>query len=107
MPFTRCSLPRRNWNRVVHNRRHHTSLRAAGAPERWPSSLNFAYNGTITIDGNSYQLVVGQGKNGVHNNWWIGGNQWSSDTESLITPDNKYRITQMDVSFNELSVQPK
>jgi hypothetical protein len=52
-------------------------------------------------------LVVGQGKNGVHNNWWIGGNQWSSDTESLITPDNKYRITQMDVSFNELSVQPK
>lgn len=72
----------------------------------WPSSLNFAFNGTITIDGNSYQLVVGQGNDGVHNNWWIGGNQWGSDTASLITPDKKYCITQWDVSFNEFYVQP-
>jgi hypothetical protein len=72
----------------------------------WPSSLNFAFNGTITIDGNSYQLVVGQGNDGMHNNWWIGGMNWGSDTVSLITPDKKYCITQLDVSFNQFYVQP-
>ncbi len=73
----------------------------------WPSSLNFAFNGTLTIDGNSYQLVVGQGNDGVHNNWWIGGVNWGSDSVSLITPDKKYCITQWDVSFNEFYVQPR
>ncbi len=82
------------------------AMSASGSWVGWPSSLNFAFNGTITIDGHSYQLVVGQGNDGVHNNWWIGGVNWGSDSASLITPDKKYRITQWDVSFNGFYVQP-
>jgi hypothetical protein len=75
----------------------------------WPSSLNFAFSGTLTVDGHSYPVIVGQGNDGAHNNWWIGGvgGGWSSDTASLVTPDGRYRICQWDVSFNQFYVQPK
>lgn len=47
-----------------------------------PSSLNFAFAGTLDI-GNlggggitSYPVVIGQGNNATGNNWWIGGQEW-------------------------------
>ncbi len=73
----------------------------------FPKELNFAFEGTLIIDGNSYQLVTGQGNDGIHNNWWIGGGSgWTTDGISLITPDKKYAIAQLDMSSNEFYVQP-
>lgn len=82
------------------------AMSASGSWGGWPQNLNFAFNGTLTIDSKSYQLVVGQGHDGAHNNWWIGGVGYTSDTESLITPDKKYCITQYDTDFNGFYVQP-
>jgi len=82
------------------------AMSASGSWLGWPKDLNFAFNGTLTVDSNSYQLVVGQGNDGVHNNWWIGGNGFTSNGGGLITPDKKYLITQYDVDFNEFYVQP-
>ncbi len=72
----------------------------------WPGDLNFAFNGNIVIEGNSYQVAVGQGSDGVHNNWWIGGIGWKAGTSGVCTPDSKYYITDWDMSDNEFYVQP-
>lgn len=74
----------------------------------WPKDLNFAFDGTLIIDGNSYHLVVGQGNDGVHNNWWIGGagDGWTGDNLKLVTPDKKYYISEYDMSFNEFYIVP-
>ncbi len=64
----------------------------SGCPE-WPSELNFAMTGTITIDGANYPITIGQGSTGLHNNWWIGGPGWTihSGTDSnVVTPDGRY-----------------
>ncbi|MFA5342497.1 MAG: metallophosphoesterase [Kiritimatiellia bacterium] len=61
----------------------------------WPKNLNFAFNGTLTIGGSdSYQVVVGQGSDGFHNNWWVGGVgfTFNSNDTVIITPDRKYNI---------------
>jgi len=83
------------------------AMSASGSWGAWPNNLNFAFDGILIIDGNSYQLVVGQGNDGVHNNWWIGGIGFTSDQVSLITPDKEYSISQFDVSFNQFYVEPR
>jgi hypothetical protein len=37
-----------------------------------PSELNFAFTGVLTLNGDSYNIVIGQGSNAEGNNWWIG-----------------------------------
>jgi len=51
---------------------------------------------------------VGQGNDGVHNNWWIGGagDGWTGDNIKLVTPDKKYYISDFDTSFNEFYFVP-
>ncbi len=84
-----------------------------------PSKLSFVIPGNLTINGNSYPLMIGQGRDwlGLHN-WWLGGTAISSQTSQgqqpaqwqyvlgwvgsgenavgeyfLETPDGKYFIT--------------
>ncbi|MEI8083444.1 MAG: hypothetical protein WCI74_16525 [Actinomycetes bacterium] len=65
----------------------------------WPSSLNFAFTGTLVINGNSYPVTVGQGHYESTNNWWIGGPGWNlgppphHSSPSVITPDRQFSIT--------------
>ncbi len=84
---------------------NYTCTVCGGGPDE-PNDLNFAFNGNIVIEGNSYQAVVGQGSDGVHNNWWIGGNGWNEGRGGVCTPDNKYFIQGWDMSDNEFYVQP-
>ncbi|MDP2722780.1 MAG: hypothetical protein Q8O72_08485 [Bacteroidales bacterium] len=60
----------------------------------WPEKLNFAFTGTITINGDSYPFTAGQGHSGAFNNWWIGGPGWTfpdnKPYEEIYTPDKKY-----------------
>ncbi len=60
----------------------------------WPSELNFAMTGTLTINGTSYPITIGQGSTALGvNNWWIGGPGWTihSGTDSnVVTPDGQY-----------------
>lgn len=69
-----------------------------------PGDLNFAFTGTLTIDGHQYPVVIGQGHSGMNNNWWIGGQGagWThgvdgptmaDDVQYLTTPDGLYAIT--------------
>ncbi|MBN3034968.1 MAG: hypothetical protein JW861_05235 [Bacteroidales bacterium] len=57
-----------------------------------PDELNFAFTGTLTIDGNSYPVTLGQGHPELttFNNWWIGGPGWTIGNDSIKTPDGKY-----------------
>jgi hypothetical protein len=59
-----------------------------------PSELNFAFTGTITIEGNSYPVTMGQGNSLEYNNWWIGGPGWVFPSRTVYgeisTPDRKY-----------------
>jgi hypothetical protein len=56
-----------------------------------PSELNFAFTGVLTIDGSSYDIVIGQGSNSEGNDWWIGGQGWTLTTSvQLTSPDGKY-----------------
>lgn len=58
-----------------------------------PSSLNFAFTGTLTVDCNSYDIVVGQGSNFDGNNWWFGAEGWTQDgAEGITSPDGKYTL---------------
>jgi len=63
----------------------------------WPSELNFAFTGTLTINGSSYPVTLGQGHSGANNNWWIGGPGWvipsSTSYNQICTPDMKYLIS--------------
>ncbi len=45
-----------------------------------PNKLNFAVQGTLTIDGVVFDdIVLAQGHHGATNNWWFGGkNCWSA-----------------------------
>jgi len=59
----------------------------------WPSELNFAITGTITIDGTGYPITIGQGSTGSSNNWWVGGPGWTIHSgvyANVVTPDGKY-----------------
>lgn len=58
-----------------------------------PSELNFAFTGTLSVNGNDYPLVVGQGSNDVSNNWWFGGQGWTQDDPNQMTsPDGRYTL---------------
>jgi hypothetical protein len=66
--------------------------------------------GTLTINGTSYPVTIGQGSDGVHNNWWIGGPNWTLHVGygvAVVTPDGKYLINPMDDSFNEFQIAVK
>ncbi len=64
------------------------------------TQLNFAFNGTITIGTDSYQMVFGQDGSGwsdAYQNWWaIGGasDGWFNLAgQFIVTPDLKYGIS--------------
>jgi len=67
-----------------------------------PSELNFAFSGTLTVNGASYPVVFGQGHDSEgQNNWWLGGqgSGWTEFTvspEALRTPDGQYAIATSD-----------
>ena len=67
-----------------------------------PYELNFAFTGTITINGNTYAVTIGQGHSGASNNWWIGGPGWvfqkKSNPGKICTPDRKYTISEDDTA---------
>lgn len=77
-----------------------------------PSELNFAFSGTLTVNGDSYPIVLAQGSNDEGNNWWVGGPGWIGSGISLTSPDGKYEIldqydsgvSQPDNSFSILPV---
>jgi hypothetical protein len=74
----------------------------------WPSELNFAYSGTITIDGNSYTIVIGQGNSFGRNNWWVGGPGWTVHPgvyANVVTPDGKYFFMPIDNSSDEFWIK--
>ena len=71
----------------------------------WPSKLNFAFTGTLSIGSDTYTVTFGQGNNGLGtNNWWIGGEGWHLEPSTLdvITPDYKYYFEPEIYSANEI-----
>jgi hypothetical protein len=74
----------------------------------WPSDLNFAITGTLTINGTGYPITLGQGSTGIyHNDWWIGGPGWTLKIGygmAMVTPDGKYYFEAEDGSFNQFSI---
>lgn len=80
----------------------------SGCPD-WPSNLNFAFTGNITINGTGYPITIGQGSvGGVHNNWWIGGPGWQLKStalgDAMITPDGKYYFEPVDDTFDTFRI---
>ena len=74
----------------------------------WPSELNFAMTGTLTINGTPYPVTIGQGSTGLHNNWWIGGPGWTLNVSfgvAVVTPDGKYFIEPVDDTFNQFWIR--
>lgn len=74
----------------------------------WPSDLNFAFTGTITINGDSYPVTIGQGSTFGKNNWWIGGPGWTIHegvTPNVRTPDQKYYFEPEENSSNTIWVK--
>lgn len=80
-----------------------------------PEELNFAFTGTLTINGVQYPVVIGQGHSGVDNNWWIGGQGggWTesvfgqtvgSATPVLITPDGEYTVLAEEAMTDQFGV---
>lgn len=74
----------------------------------WPADLNFAFTGTITINGDSYPVTIGQGSTFGKNNWWIGGPGWTIHegvTPNVRTPDEKYYFEPEENSSNMIWVK--
>lgn len=66
-----------------------------------PSDLNFAFSGTLTIEGHQYPIVIGQGHNMTDDNWWLGGqgSGWTTykvAPPTITTPDGLYQISTSD-----------
>ncbi len=65
--------------------------------DQWPSDLNFAFTGTLIINGtNSYPVAIGQGNVSGVNNWWLGGPGFQIPTVTdydMTTPDKKFAIS--------------
>jgi hypothetical protein len=80
----------------------------SGCPD-WPSDLNFAITGTITINGTNYPITIGQGSVGPHNNWWIGGPGWIMHSsvlgDAVVTPDGKYFFEPVDDTFDQFWIR--
>jgi hypothetical protein len=63
-----------------------------------PKKLHFAFNGILSINGDSFNVSIGQGEDGWYNNWHIASPEMKS-TESRKTgtfEDGKYRIWSTD-----------
>jgi hypothetical protein len=77
----------------------------------FPSELNFAFTGTLTINGTGYPITIGQGSIPPHNNWWIGGPGWTSWSspfgDAVVTPDGKYYFEAADDTFNQFWIREK
>ncbi|MFN8125180.1 MAG: hypothetical protein U0R64_01520 [Candidatus Nanopelagicales bacterium] len=82
-----------------------------------PEELNFAFSGTLSINGTDYPVVIGQGHSGANNNWWIGGQGtgWTASADGqtvassvlyLITPDGEYGIGSEYGMTNQFGVAP-
>jgi len=58
------------------------------------NNLNFAFTGELTLDGNTYLIVVGQGNEGGGSSpWWFGGQGFTAQsTHAMTTPDGKYQF---------------
>jgi hypothetical protein len=76
---------------------------------QWPGKLNFAFNGTLTIDGVGYPIIFGQGSSDlIHNDWWVGGPGWTLITgfgNAVRTPDGKYYFEPQDDSFSSFWIR--
>ena len=72
------------------------------------SSMNFAIQGTLTINSDKYFVVIGQlSYGGAGNQWVIGGQNFrynDSHYDAVVTPDGKYLISifSSDSSFTVL-----
>lgn len=89
----------------------------AGPGGSGPSELNFAFSGTLTIDGHEYPIVMGQGHTGDNNNWWFGGqgSGWKGGVSGptvgtsfgyVTTPDGLYSIGAPAGFSNQFGVTP-
>lgn len=73
------------------------------------AGMNFAFSGSLEIDGNDYNIVLGQDMCGSRNCWYLGANQSGFEVDAngwLVTPDGQYRIVADDDSgaVNEFQV---
>jgi hypothetical protein len=79
--------------------------------DAWPSELNFAFTGTLTINGIGYPITIGQGSVPPNNNWWLGGPGWSHWNspfgDAVVTPDGKYYFEAADDTFNQFWIREK
>jgi hypothetical protein len=59
-----------------------------------PGSLNFAFTGTLTINGTGYAITIGQGSDGTNNYWFFGEQYWTAGGTygTIVTPDGRYAI---------------
>ena len=58
-----------------------------------PDALNFAFTGTLAINGIAYRVTMGQGSDLTNNTWWVGGKYWQQDGPLAVkTPDGQYSI---------------
>ncbi|HEX2685371.1 MAG TPA: hypothetical protein VHN14_02070, partial [Kofleriaceae bacterium] len=59
-------------NNIANQASHAVTITAIG--DDLPEELNFAFSGTLNINGDQYTLYIGQGHNLGGNPWWIGCN---------------------------------
>jgi hypothetical protein len=65
-----------------------------------PDELNFAFSGTLTINGTPYPIYLAQGSDLLGNDWWLGvpaggpgqGAWAKTDAGYLLTPDGRYIV---------------
>lgn len=72
---------------------HGGGILPAQGYQTYPSSMNFALTGVLSIDGNNYTFCLGQYGAGIGNIWYIGGadfTQTEKPMETISTPDGKY-----------------
>lgn len=81
-----------------------TNGTATGAGSAPPTVLTYAFDGTLTINGTSYNVTLGHASDFVemmrYDQWWIGGmptkrgsGTWTTTKSGgLVTPDGKYEI---------------
>lgn len=60
-----------------------------------PNQLNFAVKGRLSINGDSYEVCIGQGHHDDNNNWHIASTEILADGDAKNgTLGNKYRLEQ-------------
>ena len=75
------------------------------------NEMNFAFTGTLTINGTAYPVTLGQAGQTVvdiymDNGWWYGGPGWTgnSNTGIATTPDGKYTLNPMKTNNAQVTV---